>query len=201
MAVETKPSDLPVWASTPNPGKLVVPSSSKQLLGWVDEKPPLQWFNWWMNLVYQWVKYLTNRVDATLSQFDAIVGSGTYASHASLAAVMADANVANIKNVLVIDHPVIDATIILNQADMRIEFKRSAILTKGAATTCLQIDANGCEIIGAKFSGFSVSGDKPIEILATKKNSLIFGCRFFDCETDIVDNGENNELQANVFEV
>lgn len=199
--VETKPADLPVWATDPNPGKLSSPSEAKQELGWIDEKPPLQWFNWWMNLVYSWVKYLDNRMDSAVSQFDAVVGAGAYASHATLNAVMADLNAANIKSILVVDHPAIDAVQVINQPNVRIEFKRSAVLTRGLSTKGIQINADGCEVIGAKFSGFSTAGDKAIEIVAAKKNNLVFGCRFFDCETDIEDNGDNNELQANLKEV
>lgn len=201
MSATNKPADFPIWATTPELGKLAAPTVPKQEKGWIDEKPPLQWFNWWMNLVYLWISYFDNRMDSALSQFDAVVGSGAYATHASLSAVLLDANIANIKNILVIDHPVIDATIVLNQANVRIEFKRSATLTKGAAATCLQISENGCEILGAKFSGFSAVGNKAVEILATKKNNLVFGCRFFDCVTDIEDNGDNNTLQANIVEV
>jgi hypothetical protein len=202
MSVETKPDALPKWAPTPSdPSYVVAPSDAKQELGWIGEKPPFQWFNWLQLKTYQWLKYFENRTDALLAQYDAVIGSGSYASHASLAALLADAGIASIKNVIVIDHPAIDATIVLNQANMRIEFKRGAVLTKGAATTCLQIDADGVEILGAKFSGFNVSGDKPIQIQATKKNSLIFGCRFVDCVTDIEDNGDNNTLSANVVEV
>lgn len=196
----TKPTELPVWATDPDVGKLVAPAELKQEKGFIDEKPPLQWFNWWMNLVYIWITYFDNRMDSALAKYDAVVGSASYATHVSLAALMADADIANLKNILVISNPVIDATVVIAQNDMRIEFKRSAVLTKGIAGTCLQINANGCEILGAKFSGFNVAGNKPIEILVTKKNSLVSGCRFFDCITDIEDNGVNNTFTANIIE-
>lgn len=54
----SQPSEQPEWASG---GSAVItdPSSGKKALGWaVSEKPPAQYFNWWMNLVYQWVQYL-----------------------------------------------------------------------------------------------------------------------------------------------
>ena len=52
-----RPSDLPEWATagitTPEP------SQPKKEAGWVGggEKPPLNFFNWWMNLVFLWIQF------------------------------------------------------------------------------------------------------------------------------------------------
>lgn len=54
----TRPSALPVWATG---GTITTPSGPKQALGWVVEKPPLSFFNWFQNLVYQWLGYLDER--------------------------------------------------------------------------------------------------------------------------------------------
>jgi len=53
-----KPLSLPRWADVG--GEITVPSSGKQDIGWIAEKPARQYFNWWMNLVYQWLVYLSN---------------------------------------------------------------------------------------------------------------------------------------------
>jgi hypothetical protein len=55
-----KPSSIPEWASSPSdPGDIVEPSGAKKQDGWnASERPPAQYFNWWQNLVYQWVDYL-----------------------------------------------------------------------------------------------------------------------------------------------
>ena len=55
MAIINKPGDVPEWANT---GDIDVPSAGKRLLGWILEKPPFQFFNWWQNLVGQWTVYL-----------------------------------------------------------------------------------------------------------------------------------------------
>jgi len=60
----TLPSSLPVWAS--DSGALItVPPTVKQETGWElttpKEKPKLDYFNWWMNLVYQWIAYFRER--------------------------------------------------------------------------------------------------------------------------------------------
>lgn len=48
------PSEVPEWAS--GGGALITdPSSGKKAAGWIPaEEPPAQYFNWWMNNVYQW---------------------------------------------------------------------------------------------------------------------------------------------------
>lgn len=60
-----KPTKEPEWAVldvndpvTLAPNKLE-PSTTKKNNGWAHlEKPPYNWFNYWQNLVYQWVKYI-----------------------------------------------------------------------------------------------------------------------------------------------
>lgn len=52
-----KPGSLPRWADVG--GVILVPTSGKLDVGWVVERPPYQFFNWWMNLVYQWTLYLS----------------------------------------------------------------------------------------------------------------------------------------------
>jgi len=56
MAV--KPTDLPEWATDPGADK-TAPPIAKQEGGWLPlEKPPHQWFNWFFNLVYQWLAWV-----------------------------------------------------------------------------------------------------------------------------------------------
>lgn len=57
----TRPSTDPVWASSVT-ALITTPPAIKQQAGWElttpKEKPSLKYFNWWMNLVYQWILYL-----------------------------------------------------------------------------------------------------------------------------------------------
>jgi hypothetical protein len=51
-----RPSILPEWASG---GTKTEPSSAKKALGWVfGERPPFDFFNWWQDLVSDWIVYL-----------------------------------------------------------------------------------------------------------------------------------------------
>jgi len=56
----TRPSTDPVWASAVGAFK-TTPPTVKQETGWElttpKEKPFLDYMNWWMNLVYQWILY------------------------------------------------------------------------------------------------------------------------------------------------
>lgn len=55
-----KPTKIPEWADT---GVIVEPSEAKKDSGWVaPELPPDTFFNWHMNLVGQWVKWLDERL-------------------------------------------------------------------------------------------------------------------------------------------
>lgn len=64
----TKPTVEPSWA-TDGGADIVEPASGKKATGWVvDEKPPAGFFNWYMNLMYLWKKFLTDVIsfpDAT----------------------------------------------------------------------------------------------------------------------------------------
>ena len=59
-----KPSILPRWGDTAAPADVVAPNSSKQGSGWSNgELPPHTYFNWWQNLVYQWIQWLNGLLD------------------------------------------------------------------------------------------------------------------------------------------
>ncbi len=54
-----KPSQLPQWGDGAAPADIVDPGSAKRALGWsTSERPPHTYFNWWMNLVFQWIQWL-----------------------------------------------------------------------------------------------------------------------------------------------
>lgn len=54
----TKPSTTPEWA-TGGGAPVLEPLLAEKQAGWpVAFRPPAQWFNWWMRLVYQWLVWL-----------------------------------------------------------------------------------------------------------------------------------------------
>jgi len=52
-----KPAKLPVWA-TDAAADVEEPPAAKKLVGWLKEKPPHQWFNWWQELVHDWCAFV-----------------------------------------------------------------------------------------------------------------------------------------------
>jgi hypothetical protein len=87
MAV--KPTNLAEWATGAAP--IVEPTTPQKQAGWpVDFKPPAQWFNWWMNIVYTWVVWL----DAFESEAHTWSAIQTFGNAATFnAAIIANATV------------------------------------------------------------------------------------------------------------
>src|SRR5690606_36460894 len=53
-----KPSSYPRWADDDSAG-IVNPNEDKKDKGFISgEEPPAEYFNWFMNLTYQWIRYL-----------------------------------------------------------------------------------------------------------------------------------------------
>lgn len=130
--------------------------------------------------------------------YDAVVGSSSFCTHATLNEVMADQNVALLKNILVLDHPALTASQVISQGNLRIEFRRGAKIIAGAYTgTGISINADSVELLGAKFENMTIG----VQVEATKKNNIVNRCRFLACTSDIVDNGINSELSSNLTEV
>ena len=74
------PTELPIWADAPTdpvpglPGNIhpiAEPSDAVKHQGWVGERPPLNVFNWWMNLVYQWIEWLISTPSKQISAMTA----------------------------------------------------------------------------------------------------------------------------------
>jgi hypothetical protein len=59
MALGDKPADLPEWGSGGS-AEITEPSLGVKQVGWkaAVNPPTPQWFNWWMNLVFQWLAWV-----------------------------------------------------------------------------------------------------------------------------------------------
>jgi hypothetical protein len=53
---------------------VITPSGAKQNTGWVQEYPPLQYFNWLGKYTYEWLNYLERNTDASLGGGGPLVG-------------------------------------------------------------------------------------------------------------------------------
>lgn len=201
-----KPTTTIDWTEG-NPDQATIsvePSAAKKETGWlVDERPPREFMNWLFQNIDEWIKYFDETIDTFATQsiiFDATVGPG--GSHADLNALMADPDIANLKNVLVVGALAVDDIQIINVDGINITFKPKASITKNGPTGAakgLQIDSNRVRILNGRFIGFNDAGEKGIEV--NGNNCLIQGNFFNDNTISLEDNGNNNALYANIEEV
>jgi hypothetical protein len=56
-----KPIKKPEWAT--GAADIVEPGAAKKAIGWLVEKPPHQFWNWFWNLCYQWIAYFESKTD------------------------------------------------------------------------------------------------------------------------------------------
>lgn len=74
----TPPETTPEWASSGS-AEIATPNLVVRQHGWTHQIPPaVQWVNWWFNLVWQWITYLSGRtkVYATLEDATEDLESG-----------------------------------------------------------------------------------------------------------------------------
>lgn len=117
--------------------------------------------------------------------YDAVVGSVTGATHATLAAAIAALGAGT--RILVATGETVNTMIVASKNNMQIDFKPGVTLTKGTATKGLQITADGVRINGGRFAGFSTAGDKALEVAASADYAIIRDTRFASCDTEIND--------------
>ena len=68
MGLITAPDKLPRWADGGS-AQITEPSEAKKDLGWIDERPSFQHFNWILNKSYEWIGYMYVKVVTFFSRF------------------------------------------------------------------------------------------------------------------------------------
>lgn len=134
--------------------------------------------------------------------YDAIVGTG--GTHATLALLVADAQfiAGNIKNILIQSNQTPVSNITIDQDDVKIDFKPGvSIVGGGGATRGLILDGNRIRVLNGRFSGFSTAGHRGVDILGTSNWVMVANCFFSNCDSTIVDAGNNSGLSNNIEEV
>lgn len=201
-----KPTSKINWTTgNPSFGTVTVePSAGKKQTGWTaSERPPFQVMNWLFFNILEWLNHFEATTDGLIAlkgTYDAVVGVG--GTHGSLALLMADPNIATIKNVLVTDPVTLTAPVVLNQNDMSFTFTPKAIIAKGVgANIALSITAERVRIMNGRFMNFSVAGDKPIQLQAASKYCMISQNYFANCIATVEDLGTTNGLFNNIEEV
>ncbi len=173
------------WIPDNDPTLLEEPTDPKKAAGWLAlEKPPYQFFNWFWNLVSQWIRFF----DTTTNQYDVVIGAGDDCTHATIAAAIADGDVGTNVRVLLRDAITGGASATsLTKAGWKIDCRPGVTFTKGVATTGLSIAAANVEVRGLRFAGFSTGGDKAITFTAAGDYGRVLFCNFSSCDTEVDD--------------
>lgn len=200
-----KPAQDAKWA-TSGAALITDPGVGKRDTGWIVEIPPVEFFNWWMNNVGNWIDYLDTQMDTVLAiqgLYDAIIGVG--GTHADINAVMADMGVGLPATDIRVYHlgaTVPTITQVVDKDGVEIEFHPKATFAKGAAlVTGLQIDAKRIKIINGRFLNFDEVGGVAIDMTANAKNCFIKENSFSNNTSEIVDLGANNVKVNNIEEI
>ncbi len=158
------------------------PPSGKLDIGWLSaEKPPYQYFNWFFNLVSQWVNRLGPGAPTV------VVGSADYCTHATLAAAVADAGVGTNVRVLLTESATISAIIHLTKAGWQIDALPGVTYTKSAVASCISCEADKLIIQNLRFSGWSTGGDKAVTGTSGWTYGRVLFCNFLNCDTEVDD--------------
>lgn len=183
--------------------KVQEPVAGKKELGWSPlERPPAEFMNWLFYTQDLWNKYFESITDVVLasgSVFDAVVGVG--GTHESLTALMADSQIATLKNILVVSPFALDETIVIDQDGMRFTFKPQATISKATADLAFRITGDRIVLDGLRVVNFNGANNEAIRIDNDSKNNMIVNSYFLNNTETIVDNGQNNNFVNNIEEV
>lgn len=175
--------------------KVTEPSAGKKLQGYIaSERPPATEHNWLWYMLDQWAKYfesVTDELTATLAVFDAVVGSGPLATHATIQAAHDDVLTVPGSTILVIEDQVLASTVNITKAEIEIQFKPNVTVSNGGATPSgfnIGSSADGFRMRFGRFTGWNGGGESAIEVAADADFVMIRDTRFFDNTTDIEDN-------------
>lgn len=199
-----KPSTKPDWMLGYTGPRVVEPTLGKKQLGWaVDERPPSEFFNFLFQSTSEWIEYLDQislAIDAFNAIYQAIVGTGPLATHATLNEAMADSNVGPNARILVISDLTLSVTQQITKNGCQIEFMPGVTIFRGVAPIGLQITATRVKVVGARFAQFNTMGDVALKIDPGQLYNRVIDCNFNDCDTEVLDDGVSTVQYGNITE-
>ena len=127
-------------------------------------------------------------------QFTAIAGdlNEVGVTHSSFKAALD--NVPAGSTILVTKSESVDAIPQVTQNNIEIVFLPGVTITKNGVTTGLRISANDCKLVNGRFAQFNTSGDSGIVIDSGILRAVIEPCRFLNCDSTIIDDGDNSYI-------
>lgn len=148
----------------------------------------------------QWVDARNFGVYALPSgEYDAVTGSGPYATDSTIAAALARLNGPS-KKILVAQSETINTEIDITQNDITLDFRPGITLSKGTAGNGVHVQATGCRILNGRMGGWSGGTDNAILIDSGANFAIVSSMRFFSNTNDVTDNSGKATLFGNVSE-
>lgn len=133
--------------------------------------------------------------------YDAIVGTGTHCTHATLADAIADAAILSGMKIKIENNETISTAVDITKTNLILDFLGGVTFTKGAsATEALKINAAGIRVNGGRFAAFSGGGDRGIRVMSGANYAILIGQRFNSCTLDVQEDSGNATVIANVIE-
>jgi hypothetical protein len=196
-----KPILKPNWMTGYVGENAVEPTVGKKAAGWAaDERPPAESFNWMFQSFSDWANYLdeiSGKIESLNIQYKAIVGtisSSSPATHATLAAALADVAVPNGSKILVLETQNLAAPVTISKNFIEIEFASNVSLVKSAGSIGLIIQGVNTRIKGGRIASYSTVGDKAIQVQAGAKNTILRDIVFANCNIEIEDLSTNTSI-------
>jgi hypothetical protein len=187
--------------------RVVEPSTAKKQAAWLDdERPPAPIANWLWYIHDQWIKYFESVTDAEGTKYDVIIGSGPAATHGTLQAAVNDGLLGTDLVVRIDDNYTVNTAISLTKARWRIDFRPGVVYSKGAATKCLSLEAEGIVINHGRLTGWTGGGDAAIAQNAAAEYCTVFNTRFgvgttLEVDQTLVPAGKKGPVTATITEV
>lgn len=183
-----KPAGHIEWVPDENPAKTLEPTVPKKALGFVaDERPSPLAHNWLWARIGNWLEYFESATDelfTSVEAYQAVVGVGPTATHATLQEAINDAAVG--WRIFVKDSDTINTRIGINKSDIEIIFKPGVGYIKGTETVGFEISGVRVKIRGGRFVSFNTAGDIVFKYLS--------GANFCHLLESIFTTGTDSEL-------
>lgn len=118
------------------------------------------------------------------SDYDAIVGSLPYCTHATLEEVMSDSSISTGARILVVSDRSVSSPIVITKPEIKIDHKSGVTYTKSGASACFSVAASGVTIQNGRITNFNGVSDVGIIFSTNGSWGNVVGTRFKSCTTE-----------------
>lgn len=206
-----KPAAHIDWVTDDSPAKITDPGAAQKDAGYIGKQSPDPFhFNWILNRIDKWLKYVDCQVDLLAGQgISAIVDPNIAASSAprfkTLQEAHDDASVVAGSIILIVDDLLLDTTFAWTKADIEIRMLPSKRIKKGPSAPAtnftgidIQATADRVRLVHLGFGSaagaeqFSGAGDKALNLSAGADNVLLMNPIFVAGNTQDFEDNSNS---------